>query len=640
MKYVQIIKLSGKMVFVAILIFVFSYHSSNASSYPWGVLSTGVPATQPPGAPAMYSTLTVRGNTLPGVTPASSLNLSQADFDLWVVKALGSGGPANSFEPFIHSAVSWSTPDPTIAETGKYSWLGHITPPGVLFTLGSIAQVTKQGQQFRTCSGGTSWAGWTMNSISGQVYATFDPGYCFTTPPEIVLTANPPIIDKGSSSRLIWTATDAVSCGNVGIVGSINSVPTESYVNLPANGYIDVSPADDTFYSAFCSNAFVSSYATVTVRPVNASLPGATLTALPTSISSGQSSTLTYACTNATSASIDNGVGTLATPASGTVPVTPSTTTTYTLICTNATGSATANATVTVTPAIQPDLTASTVSPTTATVGTAVTLSSTISNNGSASTGAGFTNLFQRATNAFGSGATDIGTYTSTALGVSGSNTASLSYTFPSAGTFYVRACADKSSAGSSGTITESNEGNNCGAWTAITVSASVAPAPICTFSANPTSSVPSTLTWSSTNATSCTGGGFSTGNATSGNTTVSTAGTYTLSCTGAGGSCTQPLTIGGACSGTKTGTITATPARVRSGTNTTLTVSNVTNVQTSCIVSGPGVSQTISANSCTVTGTTIPTPAIVTQSTYLLICDGTEVSRVVVNVLPNFVEF
>ncbi len=39
-----------------------------------------------------------------------------------------------------------------------------------------------------------------------------------------------------------------------------------------------------------------------------------------------------------------------------------------------------------------------------------------------------------------------------------------------------MRLCADKNSAGGTGTITESNEGNNCGAWTAITVSSGPTP--------------------------------------------------------------------------------------------------------------------------------------------------------------------
>lgn len=73
-------------------------------------------------------------------------------------------------------------------------------------------------------------------------------------------------------------------------------------------------------------------------------------------------------------------------------------------------------------------------------------------------------------------------------------------------------------------------------------------PAPTVTISVSPisvTSGGSSTLTWSSTNATSCTGAGF-TASATSGGVTVTPAitATYTLTCTGAGGSASQSAMV------------------------------------------------------------------------------------------------
>src|ERR1019366_935984 len=64
---------------------------------------------------------------------------------------------------------------------------------------------------------------------------------------------------------------------------------------------------------------------------------------------------------------------------------------------------------------------------------------------------------------------------------------------------------------------------------------------PTASLSASPTSITSgqsSTLTWSSTNATSCTGTGFSTGGATSGSASVSptVTTTYSVSCTGSSG--------------------------------------------------------------------------------------------------------
>lgn len=188
--------------------------------------------------------------------------------------------------------------------------------------------------------------------------------------------------------------------------------------------------------------------------------------------------------------------------------------------------------------ATQSDLIAGSVSPTAAVAGIATPFSATISNIGSGSTGSGFTNLFQRASDSSGAGAIDIGTYyQSTALASNANATATFSYTFPSAGTYYVRVCADKSSASDTGTISESNEGNNCYTpWTPITVTL---PTLSGTFSANPDTidpGKPSTLTWTS-NATSCVGTGFSTSGTANGNTTVNPTQTsaYQITCTKSG---------------------------------------------------------------------------------------------------------
>jgi hypothetical protein len=68
---------------------------------------------------------------------------------------------------------------------------------------------------------------------------------------------------------------------------------------------------------------------------------------------------------------------------------------------------------------------------------------------------------------------------------------------------------------------------------------------PTATLTANPTSGSPSTLTWSSSNATSCTGTNF-TANGTSGSASVSLTQTttYSITCTGTGGSASASATV------------------------------------------------------------------------------------------------
>lgn len=137
---------------------------------------------------------------------------------------------------------------------------------------------------------------------------------------------------------------------------------------------------------------------------------------------------------------------------------------------------------VTVSAAAQPNLSASAPTPSTATAGTGLTFSSTISNTGSASTGASFSNFFQVNNGSGGAGGstTDLTSSSMAALSnVAGSNTASAtspSYTFASAGAWSVRACADKTNSASAGSISESNEADNCSSWTNVTVAAAGMP--------------------------------------------------------------------------------------------------------------------------------------------------------------------
>lgn len=146
---------------------------------------------------------------------------------------------------------------------------------------------------------------------------------------------------------------------------------------------------------------------------------------------------------------------------------TPSTSSSYT------TGSITGNCSVTATFALSalPDLTASNTTPATAMVGQATTLSSTVSNIGSSSTGSSFSNFYQVASQAGGLGTlTPLAATSMGALVAGASNTATQSHIFASAGTYSIRVCTDKSSVADPGLITEANEGNNCSPWVDVSV--------------------------------------------------------------------------------------------------------------------------------------------------------------------------
>lgn len=369
--------------------------------------------------------------------------------------------------------------------------------------------------------------------------------------------------------------------------------------------------------------------------------PTATLTANPTSITSGNSSTLTYSCTNGTTADLYPTVGSV--PASGgTASVSPTSSTMYTLTCYNTAGQGTATATVTVTPASGRNLTAGSITPTTATVGTPVTLTATISNTGTLSSGVTTQNIFQDQA----SGTVQAGSATAS-IAAGSSRTTTRSYTFPSAGTYFVRACADNNTSWV-GTVTETNEGDNCGPYTAITVTG-------LSLSCNvndTTADIGQTVTYTVSGGGN---GGYqwapsddegSYGSGSTATRSFSAIGTYGMVVATADKSasafCPNVTVAGPACTDNGPITITASSLRVQQGSAVSLswTGSNVSGVCT--IAGGTGtsaVNTTSNPASCSLSGS-FDTGAVNAQSTYTISCPGGQTSTVIVNVIPKFEEF
>ena len=125
-----------------------------------------------------------------------------------------------------------------------------------------------------------------------------------------------------------------------------------------------------------------------------------------------------------------------------------------------------------------PDLVASNITPTTALAGVAIDLNSTITNTSTVSVPSkSFYNFFQISDGANGSGnITDIPNQSTMSLGFNASKISSVSYTFTNPGTYYARACADKSNSSDFGLITESNENNNCSDWVNVEIQSVTTP--------------------------------------------------------------------------------------------------------------------------------------------------------------------
>lgn len=143
------------------------------------------------------------------------------------------------------------------------------------------------------------------------------------------------------------------------------------------------------------------------------------------------------------------------------------------------------------------------------------------------------------------------------------------------------------------------------------------------------------TLTWSATNADSCTAtGGFSTGGATSGSATVTPTqnSTYQITCSNSGGASAVANTSVTVLN-PKINSFSASPLRVLSGGNTTISwdASDVKN----CTISGPGFSASGLSGS--------KQAVVLSQSTYTISCQTNTVpltQSVLVNVVPNYNQF
>jgi hypothetical protein len=162
-----------------------------------------------------------------------------------------------------------------------------------------------------------------------------------TTPATPIInsfSATPTSITVGGSSDLSWSVTDATTVTINQSVGSVASTGTTA-----------VTPATTTTYTLTATNASgsVTATATITVNPVTTAPTINSFSALPSTITVGESSNLSWSVTDAITVIIDQSVGSVA--STGTTAVSPTTSTTYTLTATNAAGSVTASVTVVVT---------------------------------------------------------------------------------------------------------------------------------------------------------------------------------------------------------------------------------------------------------------------------------------------------
>ncbi len=175
------------------------------------------------------------------------------------------------------------------------------------------------------------------DSLGGQGMARVHISTLAATTVDIeFFNANPTNIAAGQSSTLSWKVLNAttVSISGIGNVAAAGSAP--------------VSPTATTTYTLTATNAASSQNATATVVVNGSSTQVTFCYASPSTIILGESSTLFYQTTNATSVTITPGIGSVG--LSGNSVVTPTASTTYTITANGPNGATnTCSAAVTVT---------------------------------------------------------------------------------------------------------------------------------------------------------------------------------------------------------------------------------------------------------------------------------------------------
>jgi hypothetical protein len=296
-----------------------------------------------------------------GTLVATSSSLSFTDKGLsqgvtysYTVQAVNSAGtsPFSNTASTKASGVCATVPAaPTLAATTGTQCGGTISLTWNSVTNADSYKIFRDGNQIATTTN-TSFVDSGLTPLSSHYYKVTavnvvgDSAYsnnvsatasaeCPLPAPTVSLNANPTTITKGDSSLLTWNSTNATSC---------NALWTSA---TSTSGSESVSPATTTAYSINCTNGTANTTAstTVTVNPAPVQTPNVWLVANPTKISKGQNSTLSWTSINATNCSA---LWTTSTSTSGSQVVSPTSTTSYTITCSNASKTATSTATVTV----------------------------------------------------------------------------------------------------------------------------------------------------------------------------------------------------------------------------------------------------------------------------------------------------
>ena len=273
------------------------------------------------------------------VSASGSLTVSPQETTTYTITATGPNGTStdkvtvNVIDPSVSPAVSISaTPDIiTLGETFILNWNSTnadscVIEPGIgSVDLNGPMEISIGATTIYTIAA-TGPAGTTTKSVTVIVNSP-------TVPPTVELSSSPETVPFGQPAILTWNSTNTYSCTIEPGIGRVN-----------LNGSINVSPAATTTYTITATGyaGTTTSSAAVTVIP----LPTMNFSANPSSITVGESATLTWNSVNADSCVIEPGIGNV--DLSGSLVVSPMETTTYTIMATGPAGEASESVTINV----------------------------------------------------------------------------------------------------------------------------------------------------------------------------------------------------------------------------------------------------------------------------------------------------
>jgi hypothetical protein len=283
------------------------------------------------------------GNTT--VTSGTAVSVSPTTTTTYTLTVSGSGGPTVTSTATVTvtpapPAITSFTASPATVTDGQSSSLtavftggtGVVTPGNISVTSGAAVSVTPPSDTTTTYT-------LTVTPASGTAITQTTTVTAVPAPAISSFTASPAAINSGSSASL--TAVFTGSANGTAVVS-----PGNISIGNGSNGSVTVKPTATTTYTLTVTNSAGMAVTQTTTVTVNAPPVITSFMASPTTISPGGISNLTAVFTGGTGSVSPGNIAIL----SGTpVPISPVTTTTYTLTVTPTTGTAiTQQATVTV----------------------------------------------------------------------------------------------------------------------------------------------------------------------------------------------------------------------------------------------------------------------------------------------------